>query len=389
MRRATIASLAVLLGTTAVLSASDKGARRAHEKKMTSLPAVTATAPAKHGRVPARLRDDAQIEGRWTLDRRDDGTLQLNLTYEERNNWGRSIDRADLVGLTDAQIDAPAATPVAFRIEREAGRFDLEGSFREGRGTGFFSFHPDRGFASTLRSLGIEGAERITDRELMTLAMAGASAATLRELIALDLGRLDVEQVIHLAIFDITPQYVRELRAAGVEGTNSAESVVELRIHRISAEYVAELASLGFEDLGRDDLLQMGIHGVSAEQVAQLAQMGYRGLSADELVQMAIFDISPEFIREMRGAGLGELSPQGLVDLRIHRITPAYIAELESLGYRGLSRDQLLQMGIHGVTADFIREVREAGFRDLSAETLVQMKIHGIDSEFVRVRRRG
>jgi hypothetical protein len=386
MHRAITASIAVLLGAAAVLSATAKGPKHASGASPSTLGTMHVVAQAERAGEPRAARADAEVEGRWTLDRRTDGRMQLNLMYEENSNWGRGIDRADLAGLTEAQIDAPSSTPVAFRIQREAGVFEMEGSFRSGEGAGHFTFRPDRQFASTLRSLGVEGAEQATDRELMHLAIAGASAASLRELMALDLGRIDLEQLIQLAIFNITPEYVRSLREMGLTGTNSAESVVQLRIHNVSPEFVGELASLGFTDLGQEQLMQMGIHGVSAAQVAELRELGFTNLSAEALVGMRIHGVTPEYIREMRGAGLGELTPERLVEMRIHNITSGYVAELASLGYRDLPREQLLQMGIHGVTPQFIREVREAGFRDLPAETLVQMRIHGIGSEFVRRR---
>jgi hypothetical protein len=329
MRRATIASLAILLGTAAVLSATGKGPMRV-KKPISSLPAVTATAPASHARTPALRRAGAQIEGRWTLDARENGEMQINLSYERNSNWGHSIDRADLEGLTDAQINSATSTPVAFRVQREAGLFEMEGSFRAGEGAGHFRFHPDRQFAATLRSLGVVGAERATDKELLTLAMADASSATLRELMGMGIGQLDMEAVIELSIFEITPEYVRELREVGVTGTNSAENVVELRIHQITADYVRELASLGFRDLDREDLLEMGIHGVSARQVAELREMGYSGLSAEQLVEMAIFDVTPEFIREVREAGFRDLSADALVQMKIHGIGSEYVRKREN-----------------------------------------------------------
>jgi hypothetical protein len=406
MRRATLAAIAVAFGTAAALSATVRGTSPddrhpavptsvpadAKPAVLRELPSVSATAEAQaDARVPAFLDREAETEGRWTLDVEEDGTLQLNLMYARGNHWGRGIPREDLLGLTDAQIASAASTPVAFRIEREAGRFELEGSFRDGEGAGHFDFHPDPGFAATLRSLRIRGADGLSEVQQMHLALGGASAARIRELRALDLGELDVDDLIQFAIFDITPEYVRSLRALGVTGTNDPARVVQMRVHRISAAYIRELEAAGYRDLATEQLLQMGIHGVSAQQVRELAELGFRGISARELVEMRIHRVTPEYIREMRQAGLAEgLDPAGLVQLRVHRITAEYLRALDGLGYRGLSRILVLQMGIHGVTPEFIREVRAAGFADVTAETLVRMKIHGIDSGFVRGgRRRG
>lgn len=338
-------------------------------------------------RVGSATPDQAELDGTWTI-AREEGRLHLNVHYARSSNWGRSIDREELRGLTDAQIDAPSSTPVAFRIEREAGGFEMEGAFREGRGAGHFEFRPNPAFAGTLRSLGVRDAGEITERQLMHLALADASSARVRELIGL-LGAFDAEDLIKLSIHGVTPEYVRSLREAGISGTGTVDAVVEMRIHNIDVEYIRELESLGFRELSRQRLLEMGIHGVSAEQVRELQALGYRDLSPQQLVNLRIHGVTPEYIRYMREGGFTDLTPDGLVELKIHRVTPEYVRELAELGYRDLSREMLLQMGIHGVTPAFIREMRQAGFDDLEPEALVRLKIHGIDSEFVRGARNG
>lgn len=266
-----------------------------------------------------------QTEGTWTLTRKTNDRLQLDL-HSSRSNWGNSIDRSDLSGLSDAAIDSRTSAPVTFRIERDAGTFDMEGTFREGRGAGHYTFEPNRAFASTLRSLGIDGADRVTDRELMTLALTGASSARIREYEALGFDGLTLRNVIELSIHGVTPAFIREMREAGL-----------------------------------------------------------RDLSPQELVKMRIHSVTPAYVREMREAGLAA-SIDDVVAMRIHGVTVEYVRELAALGYRDLPRQRLLQMAIHGVTPEFIRKVREAGFTDLSAETLVKMRIHDIGPEVLRKR---
>lgn len=267
----------------------------------------------------------AQIEGTWTAGPRDDGRVQLGIDVDG-SNWSSGFPRADLQGLTEAQRASPASTPVEFRIVREAGTFRMDGSFRGGRGSGHFRFVPDRGFTRALGALGVGGAARATDRELMNLALAGTTVAMVRDFRALGFGELSMRDVFELSVHGVTPEYVREMRALGLAGTNTVRGITRLKIHRITRDFVRELESVGFRDLDRSQLLQMGIHGVSA----------------------------------------------------------AGVRELRALGYTDLTPRQVLQMRIHGVTPAFIRELREAGFSDLPPETLVRMRIHGIDASFVR-----
>ena len=362
----TFAPLAVLLGVAA------------------PSPDVRAPAP----KAAAETVQDTAIQGTWTLTLRAGEAPHLNFQWGT-SNWGNSVELAELRGLADAQARSAAPAPVAFRLEREAGTFEMEGVFREGRGTGFFRFRPNRAFRGTLAALGVRGTERIGDRELMVLALSRASSANVRELASL-LGALSSQQVVELSIHGITPAYVREVRSLGISGADTPAGVVELRIHRISAAYVRELAELGYRDLSRGMLLQMGIHGVGARQVRELRELGYRDLTPQQLVMLRIHGITPAHIRHMREGGFTDLTPEALVELKIHNVTPEYVRELAALGYRDLPRSTLMQMGIHRVTPAFIRQLRSEGHGDLSPQALIERRIFGADGRPGRGgRRRG
>jgi hypothetical protein len=272
----------------------------------------------------------AATEGTWTANTTDSDT-QIHLMLQwETSNWGRSIPLNDLRGISRQQISSSISTPVHFQIDREPGNFAMEGVFRDGKGAGHFRFTPNRNFASTLRSLRVEGAENITDRQLMTMAMANVSRSMIEELSTLGLRPLGVRQLVQLSIHGVTADYVRALRARGMTDTDEVRHVVSLRIHGVTPDLLDAYAELGYRDLSRSEVMQMSIHGAR-----------------------------PSFIRELRELGYSDLSPK-----------------------------QLVRMRIHGVTPSFIREMREAGYSDLPPDTLVRMRIHGIDSELVRINRR-
>jgi hypothetical protein len=356
-------------------------------------PASPAAAPAAGPEgdavipAPGRLRSGAgagtPTRGVWAVTVRQPEGVQLSLVWES-STWASRFPREELRGLTEAQIASAASSPVSFRLEREAGAFQMEGTFQAGQGTGRFRFQPERGFARTLASLGVRGAEHATDGDLMFLALGGATASEVREFAALDLGPLALGDVIALGVHRVTPEYVREVRSLGLSGTGTVGGVVELRVHGVSLAFVRELEAAGYRDLPREQLMVMGVHGVSGEQVRALAAAGYPHLSPSQLVDMRLHQVTPAFIHEMRETGFRDLRPEELVELRLHSVSREYVRELQALGYRDLPRAQLLQMGIHGVTPAFIRQVRAAGFTDVSPRTLVQMKIQGIDPELAK-----
>ncbi|HEV2146269.1 MAG TPA: M56 family metallopeptidase [Longimicrobiaceae bacterium] len=230
----------------------------------------------------------------WTAS--EDDTVRLQLSMRWGMAWAKSwsIARSELRGLSDQEIASPTSTPVSFRIEREAGVVEFEGVFTQGKGAGYFTFQPDRRFLQTLHSLGIQGADRVTERDLRLLALVAlghTSTTQIRELLALGLGSPSLKEVAELAINGVTPEYVRSLRSLGLSGTSTASSLVELRLHRITPQYVRDLEALGYRNVSRPQLLQMGIHGVT-----------------------------PAFIRKVREAGFQDPSPSTLVDMRIHGI---------------------------------------------------------------------
>jgi len=123
----------------------------------------------------------------------------------------------------------------------------------------------DLGWVSgTGGGISIRGAEGITGRQRMTLALARVSSADVRELVALELGALDLDDVIRLAIHDVTPDYVRELRELGYDSI-PAEQLVAMRVHDVTPAFIRELRAAGFRDLPAETLVRMKIHGVGPE----------------------------------------------------------------------------------------------------------------------------
>lgn len=270
--------------------------------------------------TPAPERAMSTIEGTWITREHDANSVQLTLKWGS-STWGKPISRADVTTLAGTG----QAGSVSLRIQREAGTFSLDGSVGAEGGAGAFRFEPNPAFGATLRALGISDGERAGSEDLLKLAVAYRSAEEIRELTTLGLGTLHVRDVIELAVFDITPAYVRALRDAGVPGTRTAAGLVQLRVHRVTPAYMRELAALGFRDVGLRQLLDMGIHGVSRAQVEALRELGYRDLSANTLVQMRIHQVTPEFIRQARAAGYDNPSPSTLIQLRIHGLRSRHV----------------------------------------------------------------
>ena len=99
--------------------------------------------------------------GQWLIEFRTGETrVQMEMRYERKSEKGTghsshgfSIDPSLLSGLSRDQAMS-GGTNVRFQLKRDAGTFNFEGWFKEGNGSGHFTFTPDHGFASQLTSQG-------------------------------------------------------------------------------------------------------------------------------------------------------------------------------------------------------------------------------------------
>jgi hypothetical protein len=292
----------------------------------------------------------AQIPDRveWTISPSgrdgEPGQVQLTIEYRSengrgRNMWSNTTDLADLAGLSAQQLAGEG--PVRFSMVREAGRFDCEGTARQGRGTGDCSFTPDAAFSAALARRGIGTPSRQQSYSL-TLARVGA------------------------ALLDVLDR--NGYQRPDIDGLVSAG------IHRVDAGYIAAMAAAGYRVGEVGGLVRMRIHRVTPEFVGALAAAGYRP-SAEMAVRLRIHGATPDYIRELAAAGGTGFEADDLISLRIHRVTPEFIRELRSLGYDRLTAQQLTSMSIHDVSANFARRMNEEAGRRLSPEELVSRRI--------------
>lgn len=302
----------------------------------------------------------AGVEGAWTASVEPNRTdrMHMQMIHGRTSNMGMTMRISAFDGLSPAQIHASAMTPVAFRLVREAGTGTFEGTFRNGRGAGQFTFTPNAAYLSTLRSLGLDP-DRPGKRRR---------------------ARSQDEQLFALAIHDVSTEFIRAMRALGIDGT--LDQFIAMRIFDVTPEFVREMRSLGY-DIGTEELIGARIHKVTPDYIRQMRAAG-RNLSFDDLQSSRIHGATPEFAEEMRRLGYGSLGHDDLISFRIHRVTPEFIRELRDLGYDDVSANDLVSMRIHRVTPQFIRELEKAGYKGIPIRKLVSMKIHGIDAKMLR-----
>lgn len=305
----------------------------------------------------------ANLEGAWTAsaeDKRPD-RIYMNITRGMHNNMGNTMRLSDFADLTRAQIDAATMTPVQFQMRREAGNIAFEGTFRRGKGAGQFTFTPNRGYIDAVRALGVpfdlqhhnRRREHTEEEDLFALALHDVSTAFIKQMQAEGF-KVSLEKYLEMRIFDITPEYIREMRSLGFKNIDDDELVAS-KIHRVTPDYVRQMRAAGW-DLSLDDLQSSRIHGATPEFAAEMKKLGY-SLDFDDLVSFRIHRVTAEFINELRQLGYDHVSADDLVSMRIHRVTPEFIRELKAAGYSNVPVEKLVSMRIHKIDAEYLKRM--------------------------------
>jgi hypothetical protein len=289
------------------------------------------------------------MTGEWLAEfKNDSDKVQLTLVRRTarggEQNSSNGVALGELQGLTRGQA-VGARTEVNFRLVREAGTFQCEGMFREGKGAGHWTLTPSRSFVSAMQS---RGYDNLTEDDLFSAALFDINTRAIEDLKAAGYDRLTFKELIEASIFKVTGDFAREMKSAGFDNL-TFKQLVEARIFKVDAQYAKDVQAMGFE---RQPL--------------------------KSLVEMRIFKITPEFIRDMRSMGFENLSLKQLTELRIHKVTPEFVNELKAEGYATISPRDAVTMKIHGVDGEFIRRVKTKGFNNVTLDKLVEMRIHGI-----------
>jgi hypothetical protein len=265
------------------------------------------------------------VTGDWTASTKSEESGKINLSFERRRSNGRSqqgstFDFADLQGLTPEQA---RDGKVSFRLVREAGTIECDGTFVNGKGSGTFRFTPDLSFVSAMKSRGFDfenfsgkrhGGNDVEDR-LFAATTIGVTTKLADDLKAANFGPLDVDDLFKAAIFKITPEFMSEMKATGFPDL-SMEDLVKARIFKIDADYVRQIHELGFEKENFESLVKFRIFKVTPELLNMLKSEGYADLSSEDVVKFRIFHIDQEFIRNAKSKD-PNVSVEELVRMKI------------------------------------------------------------------------
>lgn len=249
------------------------------------------------------------VTGEWTANSKETKPGKIHLSFERKtekggkNQHGSSFAYEDLQGLT---LENLQNGKVSFRLVREAGTIECEGSFTNGKGAGTFRFTGNQSFVDAMRSRGFDFEKSSASKHESSLEDRLFSTATLNVTTALaddlksaNFADLDVGDLFKAAIFKIDGKFMAEMKATGFPDLEM-EYLVKARIFKIDADYVRQVRTMGFDKEDFEGLVKFRIFKVTPEFLNELKGEGFNDLRAEDVVKFRIFKIDPAFIRQAR-----------------------------------------------------------------------------------------
>jgi len=199
--------------------------------------------------------------------------IQLSFNRENskggRHNMSSSFAYADLKGLTREQ--ALAGGQIRFSLEREAGTIVCDANFAGGKGTGTFTFTPNRSFIDAMQSRGFDFTKsdyKYSDEDnvvnrLFAAATLNVTTALADDLLSSNFGKLDTGDLFKAAIFKVDGKFAREMKDSGFQGL-TFDDLVKARIFKIDAEFVRDVAAKGFQNEPFESLVKMKIFNLGS-----------------------------------------------------------------------------------------------------------------------------
>lgn len=262
-----------------------------------------------------------------TILKKDENKLHLSFSRStdgrNRNQFGSGFNYSDLQGLTREQTQNGN---VNFRIVREAGTVECEGTFTNGKGSGTFRFTPNMSYVQGMKSRGFDF-EKSSSRGVDSVE----------------------ERLLSAALIDVTTSLADDLRSVGF-GNLDIDDLFKAAIFKIDSKFMAEMKATGFPNLTMEDLVKARIFKIDADYVRQVNDMGFAEKDFEKLVKFRIFKVTPEFLSEIKAEGLTDLDSEDIVKLRIFKIGAEYIRRAKQQD-PNVTVEDLVQMkiGVHRI----------------------------------------
>ncbi len=217
--------------------------------------------------------------GTWTM-QTSDGKTYLDTRWTDgahHDNDGRTVNPADY-GLGNIQS---INGHVTFKQHREAGDFTFEGWMKNGDGGGTYTFNENERFFSALSRRGYSFEDM---GQKVAIANLDVTLAYVTQVERMGV-HPSTGNLITFRALDITPDWVKELRDAGVSGL-SGDQIVPLKALKVDERYLRDLASVGYAHLWAHELVTLKAMKIDSAYVKYLNAHGFKNIPVEKLIEM-------------------------------------------------------------------------------------------------------
>ena len=206
-----------------------------------------------------------------------------NRDHDCDSNFEQSFAR--FTGITLADL-AEEGARVTATLDAEPGSFSCSGVVHDGVLQGKAQFVPSEAFVTRMAQLGFSGLEG----KLETLAFFDVKTAWVQSLQQTGIAGMTTDKIIPLRIFNVDKEYVESITALGYDLPN-ADKLIELKVQGVNAAEVREMRGLGYKP-NLDELVQIRIFHITPDFVRRMQARGLKNLTIAKLVQIRIFDLA-------------------------------------------------------------------------------------------------
>jgi beta-lactamase regulating signal transducer with metallopeptidase domain len=115
----------------------------------------------------------------------------------------------------------------------------------------------------------------------------------------------------------VTPEYIGAMRAAIPRLVElDLSDFTQLRAIGVTPEYARDLAAAGFPSISAHDLVEARAVGVTGSYIKSMRAAGMRG-DLDDYVQLRAVGVDPSFAERVKAAGIKVVDADDLVELRV------------------------------------------------------------------------
>ncbi|HEY6618211.1 MAG TPA: M56 family metallopeptidase [Steroidobacteraceae bacterium] len=144
---------------------------------------------------------------------------------------------------------------------------------------------------------------------------------------------------VHLARLEAPTAVERRSKGSASENSSNEQH----------GSYIEGLQSAGLKDLTVDEIIALKIHGVTPDYIRELRAVGIEA-NSPELVALKIHEVTPEYVRSLAAAGLGNLHLRDYLAAKIQGITPEFIQAIRSHGFKDVTLRQLIALKMAGIS---------------------------------------